>query len=197
MLLACWTADTGTDTSRCFVFAACIQTYLTSNSSQTHLLTTGFALRHFTSFSTVFSHSFIGMQIKGPHHASASEAFPARAGVADWKAHYTGSPGAGVEGAQQWQAVEPPPVNPLDAEGPGKRKVPWSGQSNSTVCCAVRALSLLPSQKIRLRRFVSWKRTSAEATCLSKELLFAVEMSHMSSSWAECHSKIRSTLSAY
>ena len=74
------------------------------------------------------AHAPCCLQVVGPHHASALEAFPARAGVADWKAHYTGSPGAGVEGARQWQAVEPPPVNPLDAEAPGKRKVPWAGQ---------------------------------------------------------------------
>ena len=70
------------------------------------------------------------MQIVGPYHASAKEAFPAQAGVADRNAtHYMGSPGAGVEGAQQWQAVEPTPVNPLDAVGPGKRKVPWAGST--------------------------------------------------------------------
>lgn len=71
------------------------------------------------------------MQIVGPHHASALEAFPARAGVADGKTQYTGSPGAGVKGPQQWQAVEPPPANPLDAEGGGKRKVPWAGRFKS------------------------------------------------------------------
>ena len=83
------------------------------------------------------------MQIVGPYHASAKEAFPAQAGVADRNAtHYMGSPGAGVEGAQQWQAVEPTPVNPLDAVGPGKRKVPWAGDCQhteltdcSTLCC--------------------------------------------------------------
>ena len=70
------------------------------------------------------------MQIVGPHHASASEAFPAAAGVADRQAtggHYQGSPGAGVEGQQQWQPPEPAPVDPHDAASPGKRKVPWEG----------------------------------------------------------------------
>lgn len=72
---------------------------------------------------------FACVQIVGPYHASAKEAFPAQAGVADRNAtRYVGSPGAGVEGAQQWQAVEAPPVNPLDAAGPGKRKVPWEGE---------------------------------------------------------------------
>ena len=70
------------------------------------------------------------VQIVGPYHASAKEAFPAQAGVADRNAtHYMGSPGAGVEGAQQWQAMEPTPVNPLDAVGTGKRKVPWAGNT--------------------------------------------------------------------
>lgn len=55
--------------------------------------------------------------------------------------HYMGSPGAGVEGAQQWQAVEAPPVNPLDAAGPGKRKVPWSGEIETLACCAVLCLN--------------------------------------------------------
>ena len=68
------------------------------------------------------------VQILGPYHASAKEAFPAQAGVADRNAtRYVGSPGAGVQGAQQWEAVELPPVNPLDAVGPGKRQVPWAG----------------------------------------------------------------------
>ena len=75
------------------------------------------------------------MQIVGPHHASALEAFPAAAGVADRQAaapHYMGSPGAGVEGAQQWQAPEPAPVDPRDATGPGKRKVPWEGDNTKS-----------------------------------------------------------------
>lgn len=83
------------------------------------------------------------MQVVGPHHASASEAFPARAGVADWKAQAAAppAPGAGVEGPQQWQAVEAPPVNPLDADGPGKRKVPWAGE----VQICLLAVHALPS----------------------------------------------------
>ena len=86
------------------------------------------------------------MQVVGPHHASASEAFPARAGVADWKTQTAGAPGAGVEGPQQWQAVEPPPVNPLDADGPGKRKVPWAGGvSNLAARYACFALAHMPN----------------------------------------------------
>lgn len=80
------------------------------------------------------------LQIVGPHHASASEAFPAAAGVADRAAtegHYGGSPGAGVEGAQQWQPPEPAPVDPRDAAGPGKRRVPWEGMLPCCTCAVL------------------------------------------------------------
>ncbi len=88
------------------------------------------------------------VQIVGPYHASAKEAFPAQAGVADRNAtHYMGSPGAGVEGAQQWQAVEPTPVNPLDAVGPGKRKVPWAGNSLITTLVLPTALLCVVMQE--------------------------------------------------
>ncbi len=86
---------------------------------------------------------YCDVEIVGPYHASAKEAFPAQAGVADRNAtHYMGSPGAGVEGAQQWQAVEPTPVNPLDAVGPGKRKVPWAG---STLMSTLISTIVLPT----------------------------------------------------
>lgn len=100
------------------------------------------------------------MQIVGPHHASALEAFPAAAGVADREAadaHYMGSPGAGVEGAQQWQAPEPAPVDPRDATGPGKRKVPWEGTilSPNLVPCVAKKLARrsvpLRAEDIRLK----------------------------------------------
>lgn len=51
-------------------------------------------------------------QVDGPHHISATEAFPSKKGLADRS--------AGIGGGL------PEPLGPQ--AGPGKRKVPWAGR---------------------------------------------------------------------
>ena len=70
------------------------------------------------------------VQVSGPHHVSAAEAFPAAAGVAD-RSSGQAQPGDGPD------AGAPPPAatfTPLNLSGPGKRRLPWAG-----VCVCVRA----------------------------------------------------------
>ena len=64
------------------------------------------------------------LQVEGPHHPSALEAFPAAAGVAD--VNHGKGPGAGIGGDQRWQAPQEPAV---PVKGEAFRKVEWSRES--------------------------------------------------------------------
>ena len=64
------------------------------------------------------------LQVEGPHHPSALEAFPAAAGVAD--VNHGKAPGAGIGGEQRWQAPQEPAV---PVKGEAFRKVEWARES--------------------------------------------------------------------
>ena len=64
------------------------------------------------------------LQVEGPHHPSALEAFPAAAGVAD--VNHGKAPGAGIGGDQRWQAPQEPAV---PVKGEAFRKVEWARES--------------------------------------------------------------------
>jgi hypothetical protein len=64
------------------------------------------------------------LQVSGPHHVSAMEAFPAAAGVADRSA---GPDGVGPQAGYGATPVPSPAFSPLNMAGPGKRRLPWAG----------------------------------------------------------------------
>ena len=64
------------------------------------------------------------LQVSGPHHVSAMEAFPAAAGVADRSA---GPDGVGPQAGYGATPVPSQAFSPLNMAGPGKRKLPGAG----------------------------------------------------------------------
>ncbi len=72
----------------------------------------------------------VALQVSGPHHVSAMEAFPAAAGVADRSAGPDGARSPGPQAGYGATPVPSPAFSPLNMAGPGKRRLPWAGR-----CC--------------------------------------------------------------
>jgi len=72
----------------------------------------------------------IALQVSGPHHVSAMEAFPAAAGVADRSAGPDGVRDSGPQAGYGATPIPSPAFSPLNMAGPGKRRLPWAGR-----CC--------------------------------------------------------------
>ena len=70
------------------------------------------------------------LQVSGPHHVSAMEAFPAAAGVADRSAGPDGVHSSGPQAGYGATPIPSPAFSPLNMAGPGKRRLPWAGR-----CC--------------------------------------------------------------
>ena len=83
-----------------------------------------------------FSLASLALQVSGPHHVSAMEAFPAAAGVADRSA---GPDGAAAPKAQPGYGSTPvpsPAFSPMNMAGPGKRRLPWAGEHETSALLA-------------------------------------------------------------
>ena len=70
----------------------------------------------------------VWLQVNGPHHVSATEAFPAAAGVADRSAGPDGGGNVGPQPGYGGTPVPGPAFSPLNLAGPGKRRLPWAGE---------------------------------------------------------------------
>ena len=78
--------------------------------------------------------AFCNVQVSGPHHVSAAEAFPAAAGVADRSSGQAQPGGAPDVGASPPAAT----FTPLNLSGPGKRRLPWAGVYVCVCLCVCR-----------------------------------------------------------
>ena len=78
----------------------------------------------------------VALQVSGPHHVSAMEAFPAAAGVADRSAGPDGVRSPGPQAGYGATTVPSPAFSPLNMAGPGKRRLPWAGRCRHCKLCS-------------------------------------------------------------